>query len=47
MANLRGRQEGREEAEINSYLALLVAVRQGWGKGSAIATKVGYCAQAW
>ena len=38
MANLRGREtrERREEAEVNSYLALLVAVRQGWGKGSAI-----------
>ena len=39
MANLRGRERDereREEAEVNSNLALLVAARQGWGKGSAI-----------
>ena len=43
MANLRGggggggrERDGREEAEVNSFLALLVAVRKGWGKGSTI-----------
>ena len=35
----RETRETGEEAEINSYLALLVAVMQGWGKGSAISLR--------